>query len=102
MAARPWQPAADGVTLAVRLTPRGGREGLDGVQEIDGQACLRVRVTAPPVEGAANAALVAWLAKALGLRRSDISLVAGERGRIKRLHLRGEGIGGRLEALLAG
>ncbi len=95
----PWRETPDGVDLAVRLTPRGGAARIEGVADWDGQPCLRVRVAAPPVEGAANDALVAFLAKALGLPRSAVTLVAGDRARVKRLHLRGESLPARLSAL---
>lgn len=77
--------------LAVRLTPRGGRDALDGVRvEADGRPILAVRVAAAPVEGAANAALLAFVARGLGLRRGDVALAAGETSRIKRLRLAGD------------
>ena len=96
----PWRETGDGLAVFVRLTPRGGSARIDGVTADGGQACLRVRVAAPPVEGAANAALVAFLAKALGLPRSAVTLVAGDRARLKRLHLRGDGLPDRLRALI--
>jgi uncharacterized protein YggU (UPF0235/DUF167 family) len=52
--------------LAVRLTPRGGRDAVDGwALDTDGRSYLKVRVASPPVDGAANAALLAFLAKTL-------------------------------------
>ncbi len=96
----PWRETGDGLVVFVRLTPRGGSARIDGVTADGGQACLRVRVAAPPDEGAANAALVAFLAKALGLPRSAVTLVAGDRARLKRLHLRGDGLPDRLRALI--
>jgi uncharacterized protein (TIGR00251 family) len=99
MMADPWRPVADGVELAVRLTPRGGAARIEGVADWDGQPVLRVRVPAPPVEGAANEALAAFLARALGLPRSAVTLVAGDRARIKRLRLAGEGLAERLSVL---
>ena len=70
--------------LAVRLTPRGGRDAAQGWGlDADGRPYLKIRVSAPPVEGAANAALIAFLAKALGRSRSSISLVSGETARLK-------------------
>ena len=98
----PWHAVPGGVELAVRLTPRGGAARAEGVVEIDGQSCLKVRVAAPPVDGAANAELAAFLAKSLGLPRSAVTLVAGERARLKRLHPRGEGLPDRLAALSGG
>jgi uncharacterized protein YggU (UPF0235/DUF167 family) len=97
----PWRAVPGGIELAVRLTPRGGNARIDGVAPHDGRPCLRVRVPAPPVEGAANAALLAFLAGALGLPRSAVRLVAGERARVKRVELRGENLSGRLAALVA-
>jgi uncharacterized protein (TIGR00251 family) len=97
--ALPWRTTDDGVELAVRLTPRGGRDGVQGVALQDGEPCLTVRVAAPPVDGAANAALALWLAKALRLPRSHVTLIAGEKSRIKRLRLRGDDLPARLAAL---
>jgi hypothetical protein len=68
------------VRFAVRLTPRGGRDAVDGVGE-DG--VLRVRVAAPPVEGAANEALCRLLARALGVAPGDVRVVRGASGRRK-------------------
>jgi hypothetical protein len=98
-AALPWRETADGLDLAVRLTPRGGAARVEGIAVRDGHPVLEVRVAAPPVEGAANDALVAFLAKTLGLPRSAVTLVAGDRARVKRLRLIGEGIADRLTQL---
>jgi uncharacterized protein YggU (UPF0235/DUF167 family) len=98
--APPWRVTPDGVELAVRLTPRGGLPGVEGVVEQDGRPYLRLRVAAAPVEGAANLALVHYLAKTLRLPRSAVTLVAGEHSRLKRLHLRGDDLEARLAALL--
>jgi len=68
------------VRFAVRLTPRGGRDAIDGVGE-DG--VLRVRVAAPPVEGAANEALCRLLARALDVAPGAVRIVAGAGGRRK-------------------
>ncbi len=68
------------VRFAVRLTPRGGRDAIDGVGE-DG--VLRVRVAAPPAEGAANEALCRVLARALGVPPGSVRIAAGASGRRK-------------------
>lgn len=90
--APPFRVTPGGLRLAVRLTPRASRDGVDGVKTApDGSTHLQLRLAAPPVEGAANAALLAFLAKALKLRKSDVALVAGERARLKLVALTGDG-----------
>ena len=96
---QPWRVPPAGVELAVRLTPRAGVARIEGAELRDGRPCLRLRIPAPPVEGAASAALVAFLARELGLARSAVTLVAGERSRMKRLRIEGDGIGERLAGL---
>jgi uncharacterized protein (TIGR00251 family) len=66
-----------GAALTVRVTPRARRTE---VAEVLDDGTLRVRVTAPPVDGKANAALVRFLAKVLNIRSSRIEIVAGEKG----------------------
>ena len=66
-----------GAALTLRVTPRARKTQFAGVLE-DG--ILRVRVAAPPVEGKANAELLAFLAKVLGVRKSRIDIVVGQRG----------------------
>lgn len=76
----------------MRLTPRADRTGLDGVvRGSDGRCALQVRVRAPPVEGAANAVLIAFLAEALGVRKADIRIVSGGTSRLKTVKLLGDG-----------
>lgn len=87
-AARPWIPREDGLTLAVRLTPRGGRDGIDGIETLaDGRCVLKVRVRAVPEDGKANAALVRLLADALGLPAARVSLTGGATSRLKTLRI---------------
>jgi uncharacterized protein YggU (UPF0235/DUF167 family) len=89
--ARPWSPASGGLSLVVRLTPKGGRDAVDGVERLaDGSTVLKVRVRAAPHEGAANDALVRLLAKELRLPRTAVALVAGAGARVKRLELSGD------------
>jgi len=67
------------VRIAVRLTPRGGADRIDGARD----GVLRVRVAAPPVDGAANNALVLLLADELHVPRGAVRLVAGTAARTK-------------------
>jgi uncharacterized protein YggU (UPF0235/DUF167 family) len=78
------------VTLVVRLTPRGGRDGADGwALDADGRPYLKVRVASAPVEGEANAALIAFIAKSLRVSKSTVRLAAGAAARLKRLEIDG-------------
>ena len=74
----------------MRLTPKGGRDAVEGVVEIGGRFLLKVRVASPPVDGAANAALIKLLAKHFGVSKSAIRLVAGETARRKTLEIDGD------------
>jgi uncharacterized protein YggU (UPF0235/DUF167 family) len=76
--------------LAVRLTPRGGRDAVEGwATGADGRAFLKARIAAPPVEGEANAALTVLLARALGVAKSSVRIAAGQTGRLKQVEVEG-------------
>ena len=78
------------VRLAVRLTPRGGRDAVDGwAQDEKGQPYLKVRVSTPPVDGAANAALIVLIAKALKVSRGSVRIASGDQSRLKILEIDG-------------
>lgn len=79
------QATESGVLIRVRVQPRARVERLEGIH--GGQ--LRLRLKAPPVDGAANAACIAFLAKALGVRRSQVHIQAGEKSRDKLIHISG-------------
>jgi uncharacterized protein YggU (UPF0235/DUF167 family) len=92
LSGQPWSADADGMTLHVRLTPRGGRDALDGVVTLsDGRAVLKARVRAVPEDGAANAALLGLLAHELGTARSAAALTAGHTARLKTIRISGDG-----------
>ena len=76
----------------MRLTPKGGRDGIDGVEALsDGRTVLKVRVRAAPSEGEANDALVRLVAKSLGVPARNVSLAAGATSRIELLTVAGDG-----------
>ena len=70
---------ADGVTFAVRVLPRSSRNEIVG----EAEGVLKIKLTAPPVEGAANKALVEFLSSKLKVAKSRISIVTGQSGRSK-------------------
>jgi len=72
--------------LAIRVTPRSARPGIGGWRaEADGREELEVRVAAAPTDGAANDAVIELLAKALGISRSELSIISGAASRHKRV-----------------
>lgn len=78
------------VRLAVRLTPRGGRDAVEGwARDEKNQPYLKARVAAPPVEGAANAALEKLIAKALKVSRGAVQIASGDQSRLKILEIDG-------------
>lgn len=81
-----YQEKPDGLVVHVRVQPRASRNQLDGAV---GDR-LRLRLTAPPVEGEANKACVAFLADLFSVPKSQVTLLAGEKAREKSLHVRGD------------
>ena len=75
----------DGAILALKIIPRAGRTMLAGTRD----GALLVRLAAAPVEGAANAALLTFLAERLQLPKSRLEIVAGEKSRAKRVKVKG-------------
>ena len=92
MTSVPWSVTAGGIEMAVRLTPKGGRDAVDGLETMaDGRTVLKARVRAAPSEGQANEALCRLIAKAIGVPRRDVALAAGATARVKRLTIAGHG-----------
>ncbi len=88
----PWQIVGDGAVLAVRLTPKGGRDAIDGIEQMaDGRSVLKARVRAAASDGAANAALIRLVAESLAVAPRHVSLIAGATARLKRLKIAGQG-----------
>jgi uncharacterized protein (TIGR00251 family) len=91
LTALPRSQSTTGLRLMVRLTPRGGRNALGGIREDEaGRAQLLARVSSPPVEGAANAALIKLVAKSLRVSKSAVTIAAGETARVKVLNILGD------------
>jgi uncharacterized protein YggU (UPF0235/DUF167 family) len=91
------------VRLAVRVTPRGGRDAVEGWSEdAAGRPLLNLRVAAAAADGAANAAVLALLARALGVPRSRLALVRGAAARVKQIEIEGLDEAGLHAALTAG
>ena len=82
---------AGAAPITVRLTPRARPDRILGIEhDARGLSVLKVAVAAPPVDGAANAALIALLAKQFGLPKSAVTLVSGATARTKRISLAGD------------
>ena len=87
----PWSLGADGVTVSVRLTPKGGRDAIDGIEQLaDGTCVLKARVRAAPVEGAANEALVRLSARAGDVPSRNVAIASGATSRVKRVTIAGD------------
>ena len=100
---RPWVTGAGGLTLTVRLTPKGGRDRIDGIETLaDGRTVLKLRVRAAPTDGQANEALIRLLAKTLDVAPRCVNLAAGETARIKRIVIDGDAqmLAARLEQIV--
>src|ERR1051326_1686952 len=91
MGACAWTAAAGALVLDVRLTPKGGRDALDGVAALsDGRSVLKARVRAAPYEGAANAALTRLIATTADVPLSEVTIVGGATARVKRVRIAGD------------
>jgi len=84
--------------VEIRLQPRGGRDAVVG--ERDG--AVLIRISAPPVDGKANAALIAFVAKRLGVPKSGVTIVRGEAARNKVIRVDGRAADDVRSTLLAG
>ena len=85
-----YQTTSEGFKLFVRLSPKAKREGIEGVHtDPDGTQRLKIAVSAPPVDGKANEALIKWLSKHLHIAKSAITLVSGTTDRCKTLLVTG-------------
>ena len=74
----------DGITFDIRVVPRASRSEIVGTHD----NALKIRIAAPPVNGAVNAALIKFLAKQFGVSKSDIEIVGGETSKNKRIKIK--------------
>ena len=87
----PWRTSTTGVSIALRVTPRSGRDGVDGIEQLsDGRSVLKVRVRAIADGGEANRAVLALLAKSLGVPKASVSLLSGATSRLKQIAVAGD------------
>jgi uncharacterized protein (TIGR00251 family) len=90
MTGQAWQVSGETLVVAVRLTPKAAKDRIDGIANLaDGRNVLKARVRAVPEKGKANAALEALLAKALGVPKSAVSVIAGGTSRLKSVQVTG-------------
>ncbi len=93
MGGRPaWKITGSGVRLRVRVTPRAGRDRLEGVVDLPDGRAVKIAVSAPPQGGKANAAVGKLLAKFFGIAKSNITVVSGASARTKQLEIAGDGV----------
>jgi len=87
----PWRPSIGGMTVFLRVTPRGGRDGIDGVETLsDGRSVLKVRVRAVADGGEANRAVTKLLAKTLRVPQASVQISSGATSRLKQVEISGE------------
>ena len=91
IAASAWQAGTGGVRIALRVTPRGGRDALDGIETLsDGRRVLKLRVRAVADGGEANRAVLELVAKSLGVRKGAVQLLSGAASRLKMVAVEGD------------
>lgn len=87
----PWRYSTEGISIALRVTPRGGRDDIDGVETLaNGRSVLKVRVRAIAEGGEANRAVSELLATALGVPKAHVKLLSGATSRLKQVAVAGD------------
>ncbi len=100
----PWRYSTEGISIAVRVTPRGGRDDIDGIETLaNGRSVVKVRVRAIVQGGQANRAVTELLAKALGVPKAKVRVLSGATSRLKQIAVDGDPtkLGEALRALTA-
>ena len=87
----PWRFSVQGISVAIRVTPRGGQDSVDGIETLaNGRTVLKVRVRAIAEGGEANRAVIELLAKALRLPKSSVRVMSGATSRLKQIAIDGD------------
>ena len=87
----PWRYSTQGISVALRVTPRGGRDDIDGIETLaNGRAVVGVRVRAIAEGGEANRAVTELFAKALGVPRGRVKILSGMTSRLKQMAVDGD------------
>lgn len=87
----PWRYSTAGISVALRVTPRGGRDDFDGIETLaNGRSVVKVRVRAIAEGGEANRAVTELLAKALGVPRTRVKILSGVTSRLKQIAVDGD------------
>src|ERR1700735_4512269 len=89
--ADPWRYSIQGISVALRVTPRSGRDDLDGVETLaNGRSVVKVRVRAIADGGEANRAVTELIAKALGVTKASVRILSGTTSRLKQIAVDGD------------
>src|ERR1700709_2110964 len=87
----PWRYSTAGISVALRVTPRGGRDDIDGVETLaNGRSVVKVRVRAIAEGGEANRAVTELLAKVLGVPKGKVRVLSGTTSRLKQIAVDGD------------
>jgi len=87
----PWRYSTEGISVALRVTPRGGRDDIDGVETLaNGRSVVKVRVRAIAEGGEANRAVTELLARALGVPKRCVRVLSGMTSRHKQIAVDGD------------
>jgi len=87
----PWRYSTAGISVALRVTPRGGRDEIDGVETLaNGRRAVKVRVRAIAGAGEANRAVTELMAKSLGVPKARVRILSGMTSRLKQIAVDGD------------
>src|SRR5471032_2150453 len=87
----PWRYSTQGISVALRVTPRGGRDEIDGLETLaNGRSVVKIRVRAIAEGGEANRAVIELLAKALGVPKGKVRVLSGTTSRLKQVAVDGD------------